>query len=206
MRKLPERAARVEATLPLQPAPQPSPVPRPPPQSDAASAREADAHAEDAPSPRPVRASVRPVSAEGYSLNVTLDASFKAELDELRALLGHKVPNGDLAAVLRIAVRCAVEKYGKRKGAKPVRQVASAAAQEPPKRLRGVDRHPGSRPAIPAAVRRAVWARGGGQMHLARAPRPALPGDDPAGIRPHPAGGAGRSLHRRQPPARLHHP
>ena len=197
MRKLPERAARVEATLPLQAPSSSSPGVTPPAERDASSARDASTHTEAAPPPRPVRATVRPVSAEAYSLNVTLDASFEAELDEFRALLGHKVPNGDLAAVLRIAVRCAVEKYGKRKGAKPVRQVASAAAQEPPKRVRGVDRHPASRPAIPAAVRRAVWARGGGQMHLARAPRPALPGDDPAGIRPHPAGGAGRDDHHR---------
>jgi hypothetical protein len=38
-------------------------------------------------------------------LHLTLDASFKAELDELTALLGHEVPNGDLRAVLLANIR-----------------------------------------------------------------------------------------------------
>ena len=38
------------------------------------------------------------------------------------ATFSHKVPDGDLTAVLREAVRCAVEHHGKRRGAvKPAR-------------------------------------------------------------------------------------
>src|SRR5919205_1291879 len=55
IRKLPERAS------------QPSSLPSPPPHSDAASVRDASTHADSAPSQGPVRATVRPVSAEAYS-------------------------------------------------------------------------------------------------------------------------------------------
>ncbi|MFL5263066.1 MAG: HNH endonuclease, partial [Anaeromyxobacteraceae bacterium] len=63
----------------------------------------------------PSPATVRPVSADSYSLRVTVDAAFKQDLDALKDLLAHKIPGGDLSAVLREAVRCAIEKHGKRK-------------------------------------------------------------------------------------------
>jgi hypothetical protein len=43
----------------------------------------------------PSRPELRPVSEQSYSLRVTLDAAFKDDLDQLRQLLSHKVPNGD---------------------------------------------------------------------------------------------------------------
>jgi 5-methylcytosine-specific restriction endonuclease McrA len=87
----------------------------------------------------------------------------KRELDELKALLSHKIPDGDLAAVLREAVHCAIEKHGKRRGAvEPTRTrnteaiansaIAASSLAAPP-----------SRPAIPAAVRRQVWKRDAGR-------------------------------------------
>jgi 5-methylcytosine-specific restriction endonuclease McrA len=103
---------------------------------------------------------VRPLSAATYSLHVTLDAALKADLDELVALLGHKIPSGDLTAVLRVAVRCALEKYGKRKGAKAVRNRAPGRAQES---AAGPATARSGRPHVPVAVRREVWARDGGQ-------------------------------------------
>jgi len=63
------------------------------------------------------RTTLQPVAEDTYSLRVTVGAAFKAELDELKALLSHKIPNGELGAVLREAVRCAIEMHGKRKGA-----------------------------------------------------------------------------------------
>ena len=57
-----------------------------------------------------------PISAETYSVRVTIDAACKAELDQLVALLSHKT-GGDLAEVLREAIRCGIAKHGKRKGA-----------------------------------------------------------------------------------------
>jgi hypothetical protein len=69
-------------------------------------------------------------------------------------------PNGDLSAVLREAVRCALEMHGKRKGAvEPSRKVKAPAAKEVDE---GGQRAPMAREPIPAAVRREVWKRDGG--------------------------------------------
>jgi hypothetical protein len=99
---------------------------------------------------------IKAVSADDYSLRVTIDGELKRELDELRALLSHKVPNGDLRAVLREAVRCAIEKHGKRKGAvQPTRHMKKgpAATTEPHLDAR--------RPT--AELRRQIWNRDGGR-------------------------------------------
>jgi 5-methylcytosine-specific restriction endonuclease McrA len=101
------------------------------------------------PPPAPPRAEVRPVAAETYSLRVTIDADCKAELDQLVALLSHST-HGDLAKVLREAIRCALAKHGKRKGAvAPGRKTAPEAPRVEPSDPRY----------IPAEVRRAVWTR-----------------------------------------------
>jgi hypothetical protein len=96
---------------------------------------------------------LRATSADRWSLRVTLDAEGKRDLDTLVALLGHKVPDRDLATVVKQALRCAVQEQGKRKGAaapaKPHRPAAAAAL--------GQSSH------VAAAVRREVWTRDGGQ-------------------------------------------
>ncbi|WP_242336130.1 MULTISPECIES: HNH endonuclease [Anaeromyxobacter] len=111
------------------------------------------------------RAETLAVSESQWSLRVTLDRACKEDLETLRSLLSHKVPDGDLAAVLREAIRCAIEKHGKRKGAvAPERetkgakqatdeQAGTAAAAKPSE----------GRTTIPAIVRRAVWKRDGGR-------------------------------------------
>src|SRR6185369_9333471 len=106
-------------------------------------------------------ATVRPVSADAYSLRVTVDASFKQELDTLKDLLAHKIPGGDLSAVLREAVRCAIEKHGKRKGAvAPTRTRKSAPRKERGDRAQQARK---AREPIPVADRREVWKRDGGR-------------------------------------------
>ncbi|ABS27236.1 HNH endonuclease [Anaeromyxobacter sp. Fw109-5] len=161
VRKLPDRGSAASApALPLatvhaRPAePQEAiPVPR-----AAAGGSPATVSAPlDPPRPKP-RAETRAVSESDWSLRVTIDRGCKEDLETLTALLSHKIPDGDLAAVLREAIRCAIEKHGRRKGA-----VA-------PQRQRGTDREP--RPSaesaaptstIPAIVRREVWKRDGGR-------------------------------------------
>lgn len=71
------------------------------------------------------------------SLRVTIDSACKEELETLKALLSHKVPDGDLASVLREAIRCGVEKHGKRKGATPParKRQAKVEAAEPRNRI-----------------------------------------------------------------------
>ncbi|HET7753197.1 MAG TPA: HNH endonuclease signature motif containing protein [Anaeromyxobacteraceae bacterium] len=62
------------------------------------------------------RQEMRPISADEWSLRVTIDGQMKAELETLKSLLSHTA-GGDLAAVLREAIRCGIEKHGKRRGA-----------------------------------------------------------------------------------------
>ena len=103
----------------------------------------------------PTRPSVRPVAADTWSLRVTVDAAFKEELDRLTELLSHKLPGGELSAVLREAVHCALKKHGKRKGsvapARPRSKGAVPAATPP------------ARAPITAEVRRQVWQRDEGR-------------------------------------------
>jgi 5-methylcytosine-specific restriction endonuclease McrA len=118
----------------------------------------ASSEPELAPPPSAPRPTLRPVTAESYSLSVTVDTAFKKDFDELKALLSHKVPNGDLAAVLREAVQCALEKHRKRKGAgEPSRKRKSPIASKPVKKTAG------GREPISAAVRREVWKRDEGR-------------------------------------------
>jgi 5-methylcytosine-specific restriction endonuclease McrA len=109
----------------------------------------------------PSPATVRPVSGDTYSLRVTVDASFKQELDALKNLLAHKIPGGDLSAVLREAVRCAIAKHGRRKGAVEPSRTRKAATTE--EQGDGAPRARKAREPIPAAVRREVWRRDGGR-------------------------------------------
>ncbi len=60
---------------------------------------------------------VRAVAEAQWSLRVTLDDEAKRDLETLTQLLAHKVPDGNLAAVLKEALRCAIEKHGVRRGA-----------------------------------------------------------------------------------------
>jgi 5-methylcytosine-specific restriction endonuclease McrA len=115
--------------------------------------------APDAPAPRPQRReTLQPVSAELYSLRVDMTPEFKADLERLRQLRSHAHRDGNTGALLHEAVRCALDHYGKRVGTvepKRARKPRKAAPAEP-----GV---PPKRRAIPLHVRRAVWARDGGQ-------------------------------------------
>jgi 5-methylcytosine-specific restriction endonuclease McrA len=126
------QGASVSAAPPPETAPPPSIPPAPP-----------------LLAPRP-RAETRAVSEGQWSLRVTVDRALKEDLETLSMLLSHTFPRGDLAAVLHEAIRCGIEKHGKRKGAvRPSRKVAPKAPPKDPA-------------AIPAEVRRQVWERDGG--------------------------------------------
>jgi 5-methylcytosine-specific restriction endonuclease McrA len=112
------------------------------------------------PADRP--SSLEPLSADRWSLRVTIDGALKEDLDTFRALASHKLPGTDLPSLLREAVRCGIEKHGKRKGAvRPERARKPGSPAEPAKR-------PGAETAtIQAAVRRQVWERDGGRCTFA---------------------------------------
>jgi hypothetical protein len=135
---------------------------------DAPEPRDPALEALSAPSDRPRPVRLLPISKDTYSLRITVDLALKQDLDTLRALLGHKLPRADLAAIVREAVRCAIEHHGRRKGAVSPAGKRAADEVETPTRPapRSSPSSPGSglsRPAVPRHVRREVWARDGGR-------------------------------------------
>jgi hypothetical protein len=108
------------------------------------------------PAPRPQsRPTLEPISAGQWSLRVTLDGPLKADMQTLQNLLSHKIPTGSLTEVVREAVRCAIEKHGKRRGA--VRPGRTRKGKGP------APRPAGERQPVSAEVTRQVWERDGGQ-------------------------------------------
>ncbi len=130
---------------------------------------------------------VRALSETQWSLTVTLDVDAKKDLELLGALLSHKCGR-NISAVLREAIRCGIEKHGKRRGAVPpqrkhrkrkaLSRSVCAPAETEPGRLDPLHRLPplddgAATPSarkqrqartrsIPAEVRRQVVQRDGG--------------------------------------------
>ena len=99
--------------------------------------------------PLPSRSKLAPLSRGRFALQVTLDQETHDQLRHAQTLLGHVLPSGDVAQVLKRALNALVRELEKRKFAKCDR----------PRPQKGVakGRH------IPAAVKRAVRERDGGQ-------------------------------------------
>jgi hypothetical protein len=91
-----------------------------------------------------------PVAAERFLLEVTIGRSTHEMLRYAQDLLGHELPSGDVAQVLKQALKALIEKLEKRKFAATRRPRPSARPSANP-------RH------VPAQVKRAVWERDGGQ-------------------------------------------
>jgi hypothetical protein len=100
------------------------------------------------PPPRPEV--VRPLTPDLRRLNVTVSADFMAELEQVRAVLSHKFPDGDFEQVVREAFKLVLERDRKRKALTD----RPRAQSEPPGEN---DRY------VPAAVNRAVWERDQGR-------------------------------------------
>jgi 5-methylcytosine-specific restriction endonuclease McrA len=132
------------------------------------------------------RAEIRAVGRDEWSLRVTIDGACKADLEMLQHLLSHTCGR-DLASALREAIRCGIEKHGKRRGAVPTKhrkaqpgpaRRARASADETNSasanatKCRTNDAPPAAadlarstdspRDHIPAAVKQAVYERDGG--------------------------------------------
>jgi len=138
---------------------------RPPEVELAGAAATSDAPLPEVLPPTPPRAearpTVRPVAADTYSLRVTIDAAFKRDLDQLTELLSHKVANGDLTAVLHEALRCAIDKHGKRKGA--IEPAHKRQRKSPADRATAIGKPAKVREPVAAEVRRQVWKRDDGR-------------------------------------------
>ena len=105
-------------------------------------------------SARPVLATrpsvVAPLSPARYKMQFTVSEETYQTLRRAQDLLRHAIPNGDPAAIVDRALTMLVEHLEKSKWAATTRPQAS-------RRLTAGSRH------IPAAVRRAVWARDAGR-------------------------------------------
>jgi len=99
-----------------------------------------------APAP-PAR--VKPLAPQRFALQVTIGQSAREKLQHAQNLLGHRVPAGDIAQVLDLALSALIEKLERSK--------FGATSKPRPTRAASDSRH------IPAHVKRAVWNRDGGQ-------------------------------------------
>ena len=100
---------------------------------------------------RPV--AVQPLAPSRYRVVFTASAELHDKLERLRALMRSSVPDGDIAAIIEEAVTEKLERLEAKRYAK---------TKTPRKSLDPTDTTPSTRH-IPAAVKRAVRARDGGQ-------------------------------------------
>jgi len=111
----------------------------------------APARNQPAPGPPPMvsrRSKVEPIARERYVLRACLGQSTLDKLHYVQALLSHKIPNGDLPAVLDRVLDLAIERLEKKK---------FGAGSKPSGRRSNDTRH------VPAHIKHAVWRRDGGQ-------------------------------------------
>ncbi len=107
-----------------------------------------------------------PASDDRYRLTLTVDARFKALLDEAAALSSHTIPREDPAAVLLLALDDLVVKLRKRRGIgrtpRPTRKATEPKESVPkePEPIATAVRPPATkRAAVSAEVSRQIWKR-----------------------------------------------
>ena len=139
IRKLPELPAT--ATVPP-PAPLAAGEPQPiagPPRADALARR----------------AVLAPLTEETYKVQFTASRAFRDKLRQAQDLLRHRVPDGDLAAILERALDVLIDDVKKERFA------VGRKARQAPKEEVGSSRH------IPDAIKRAVYERDEGRCTFA---------------------------------------
>ncbi len=108
------------------------------------------------------RTIVTPLAPERYKIQFTASATLHAKLREARALLRHQIPDGDIEKIFDRALEAVLVHLRKQKLAATARprqnrSPGSDAASDAATNSGRGSRH------IPAAVKRAVWTRDGGQ-------------------------------------------
>jgi hypothetical protein len=138
VRRITEPIAAVASVGPPASAPAPTALPIPPPPS--------------VPAPS-AKARTESLGADRYRVQFTADHETHAQLEELRALMRHQVPDGDVGKIISKAVSLLLERVRKQKFAETSAPRPARATTSPNERC---SRH------IPAAIRRAVWQRDAG--------------------------------------------
>jgi 5-methylcytosine-specific restriction endonuclease McrA len=98
-------------------------------------------------------AGVEPLAQDRHLVRFTASTELREKLERLQALMRSSVPDGDLVRIIDIAITEKLERIEAKRFGK---------ARQPRKELAETDTTPASRH-IPAAVRRAVYARDGGR-------------------------------------------
>ncbi len=116
------------------------------------------------PAPRETpHARTSPLGGERYRVCFTADAELHAQLQELRALMRHQVPDGDLGRLLGRAVALLLDQVRKRKfGEVSAPRPDAPASPEDPVNP-DAPAEPAASRHIPAAIRRAVARRDAGR-------------------------------------------
>ncbi len=135
------------------------------------------------------RETIKPLTPQLRRLSVTVSAEFMAELEQARAALSHRFPDGDFERVVREGFKLLLERDRKRKG-------LTDRPREQPVERGADDRY------VPAAVERAVWERDRGSCIWPKALRL----DAPARVRPRPRSRPGRRTDDRQHSPALQEP
>jgi hypothetical protein len=100
------------------------------------------------------RATVAPLSADTYKLQVTISATTHDKLRRVRDLLRHSIPTGDVTEILDRALTLLLQDLERRR-------CATVARPREPVAGKAHGRH------IPAAVKREVWRRDEGRCAFA---------------------------------------
>jgi 5-methylcytosine-specific restriction endonuclease McrA len=95
------------------------------------------------------RTEIAPIARQRYDISFSIGQVTHDKLQRAQALLSHKIPNGDLAAILDRVLDLAIaqlekSKFGARSNRRPLKRSSSPRY-------------------IPVQIRRAVWQRDGGQ-------------------------------------------
>lgn len=103
--------------------------------------------------PRPRPGVVVPLAPERYKVQFTASAATRDQLRRAQELLRHRIPDGDVADIVGLALDLLVRELEKKK---------FAATNRPRTESTSLQHDPSSRQ-IPAAVKRAVWVRDQGR-------------------------------------------
>ena len=148
-----------------------APDPAPPAEVAASVPQEEGAATPNALLPRSAaqRAIIAPLSADTYKVQFTATAPFRDKLKRAQDLLRHRIPDGNIAAVMEAALDLLVEKVTKERfavGRKPRAKTEAATATsanglrqstEPPAAVETTSRH------IPDEIKRFIYERDGGR-------------------------------------------
>ena len=175
IRRLPVRAQLAavpsEAQLPPARASEEAPTPPLPPEMPGILANSGPV-ASAASDPRRRARELEPLSADRFGVHFTADAELRDLIERARALASHRLPNGDLAGLMKLMAASFVRQEEKRRfgiGARPRRvkpQTApalSAGQETPPGGVGKRGRY------VPVKVRRETHARDGGQCSFVSA-------------------------------------